>query len=65
MLHRCVQEVVGKIFLDNVAFVTATDYELINAVMAVGLEDVPENRLAPRADSKSVPSALVGAASMG
>jgi len=41
-----VQKIVGEIFLDDVALVTAADHEIVDAVMAVGLEDVPEDGLA-------------------
>ena len=40
-----VQEVVGEVFLDHIALVTAADDEVGDAVMAVNLEYVPEDRL--------------------
>ena len=44
---RGVQEVVGEVFLDHVAAVTAADHEIVHAVRAVDLHDVPEDGLAP------------------
>jgi len=41
-----VQEVVGKIFLDQIAFVAAADYKLVDPMGAVDLQNVPEDRLA-------------------
>ncbi len=41
-----VEEVVSKIFLDQVALIAATDNKFIDAVGAVDLEDVPKDRLA-------------------
>jgi hypothetical protein len=38
------QEIVGKIFLENVALVATTNDELGDTVGGVNLHDVPENR---------------------
>ncbi len=43
-----VQRVIGKIFLDEIALVTAADDELIHAIGRIGLHDMPEHR--PAAD---------------
>ena len=43
-----VQEVVGEILLDHIALVAEADHEVVDAVVAVGLHDVPEDR--PPAD---------------
>jgi hypothetical protein len=37
------QEVVGEILLDDVALVSAADDEIVNAMLGVNLQDVPEN----------------------
>jgi len=37
------KEVVGEILLDYVALVTAANDEFVNAMVAVGLEDVPQD----------------------
>lgn len=39
------QKIVGKVFLDDVALVAAANDEVINAVVGVGLEDVPQDGL--------------------
>jgi hypothetical protein len=36
-----VKEVVGEIFFDNVALVTAADHKIRDAMRSVGLHDVP------------------------
>jgi hypothetical protein len=41
-----VQEVIGEILLDNITFVTTADNEFIDAVVAIGFQDVPEDGLA-------------------
>jgi len=46
----CVQEVVGEVFLDDVALVAETDDEVIDAVLGVELEDVPEDGAAADLD---------------
>ena len=38
---RHVQEVVGKVFFDEVALVATADHKVVDAVMGVHLEDVP------------------------
>jgi len=40
-----VKEVVGEVFLDDIALVSGADDEVIDAMGAVDLEDVPEDRL--------------------
>ena len=40
-----VQEVISEIFLDHIALVATADHKLIDAMSAVDLEDMPENRL--------------------
>jgi len=40
---RGVQEIVGKVFLDDVLLVTGADNELVETVVAVQLHDVPED----------------------
>lgn len=45
---RHVQEVIGKVLLDDIPFVTAADDEVMDAMMGIELHDVPENR--PAAD---------------
>ena len=41
---RHVQEVVGKVLLDQVTLVAAANDEVIDAVVRVNLHDVPQNR---------------------
>lgn len=36
-------EIVGKILLDDILFITAADHEIVDAVMAVGFHDMPED----------------------
>jgi len=40
------QKIIGKIFLDDVTLIAAADDEFVDAVMAVGLKDVPQHWLA-------------------
>ena len=40
------EEIVGEVFLDDVLFITGTDDEFVEAVVAVEFHDVPEDRLA-------------------
>ena len=47
-----VKEVVGEVFLDEVALVTATDDKVINAVCGIGFHDVPENGFAADLDHR-------------
>ncbi len=47
---RHVQEVVGKVFLDQIALVAAADDELIHTMGGIELHDVPEDRLATDLD---------------
>lgn len=47
---RHVQEVVGEVFLDDVALVTAADDEVVHAMGGVELEDVPEDGAATDLD---------------
>ncbi len=42
------EEVVGEVLLDDVALVSAADDEVVDAVLGVDLQDVPEDR--PAAD---------------
>jgi hypothetical protein len=37
------QEVIGEIFLDQVALVAATNHEIIYSVLGVNLHDVPQD----------------------
>ena len=41
-----VQKIIGKIFLNYIAFVAAADYKIIDSVGTEDLEDVPKDRLA-------------------
>jgi hypothetical protein len=43
----CMEEVVSKILLDYVAFVPTANNKLVDAVKTVGLENMPQNWLAP------------------
>jgi hypothetical protein len=43
---RGMQEIVGKIFLDQIAHVAKADDEIVHAVGGVDFYDVPPNRLA-------------------
>jgi hypothetical protein len=43
-----VEEVVGEVLLDDVALVAEADHEVVEAVVAVDLHDVPQDR--PLAD---------------
>ena len=43
---RFVEEVVCKVLLDDISFVSKKDYEIIVPVGRVDFHDVPENRLA-------------------
>ena len=45
-----VKKVIGEVFLDDIAFVTATDHEVVDPVVGINLHDVPENGLAPDFD---------------
>src|SRR5258708_5409468 len=47
---RGMQEVVGEVLLDDVALVSATDDEVIDAMLGVNLQNVPENRTAANLD---------------
>jgi hypothetical protein len=49
------QEVVGEIFLDDVALVAAADDEVIDAMLGIDLQDVPENRPAAYLDHRLGP----------
>src|SRR5581483_1086486 len=58
---RHVQEIIGEIFLDDVALVAAADHELIHAVARIDLHDVPQDRLAADLDHRLWPQiALFG-----
>ena len=37
----------AKILLDDILFITAADHEIVNAVMAVGFHDMPEDGFLP------------------
>ena len=41
---RHVQEIVSKIFLNNIAFVPTADNEVVDAVLRVYFHDMPQNR---------------------
>ena len=43
---RHVQKVVGEVFLDQVALVTAANHEIVDAVVGIDLHDVPQDGLA-------------------
>ena len=43
---RHVKKVVGKVLLDDVPLVAAANHEVVDAVVRIGLHDVPEDRLA-------------------
>ena len=45
-----VQEVVGEVLLDDVALVSQADDEVVDALLRVELEDVPEDGLAADLD---------------
>ena len=49
---RHVQEVVSEIFLDEIALVTAADDEVVDLVVRVDLQDVPEDRPASDFDHR-------------
>jgi hypothetical protein len=49
---RHVQEIVGKVPLDDAAFVTAADNEVIHPVSGVNLHYVPEDRAATDLDHR-------------
>jgi hypothetical protein len=40
-----VQEVVGEVFLDDIAFVAAADDKVVDSNLGLGLHDTPKNRL--------------------
>ena len=44
------QEVVCKVFFDDIALVAAANDEVIDAMMGVNLHDVPQDGLAPDLD---------------
>ncbi len=44
---RHVQEIVGEVFLDEVALVAAADNEVVDLVLGIDFEDVPKDRPAP------------------
>ena len=44
------QEVIGKVLLDDVALVAAANDEVIDAVVGISLQDVPQDRLAADLD---------------
>ena len=49
---RHVQEVIGEVFLDQVALVAAADDELGDTVEGIALHDVPENRTSTDLDHR-------------
>ncbi len=49
---RHVQEVVGEVLLDDVALVATADHEVVDAVVRIGLQDMPEDRLAADLDHR-------------
>ena len=44
------QEVIGKVFFDQIALVATADYEIIDTMMGVGLHNVPKDWLATNFD---------------
>jgi len=46
------EEVVGEVLLDDVALVSATDDEIIDAMLGVNLQNVSENRTAANLDHR-------------
>jgi len=46
------QEIIREVFLDQVAFVPTADYEIVDAVSGIDLEDMPEDRTAPDFDHR-------------
>ena len=42
---RGVQKIVGKVFLDDITFITAADDEIIHTVSGVRFHNMPQNRL--------------------
>src|SRR5260370_30628264 len=46
------QEVVGEVLFDDVALVSATDDEVIDTVLGINLQNVPENRSAAYLDHR-------------
>src|SRR4030081_2129254 len=49
---RGMKKVVGEVLLDDVALVSATDNEVIDAMLRVNLQNVPENRTAANLDHR-------------
>ena len=49
---RHVQKVVGKVLFDEVALVAAADDKVIDAVLGIHLEDVPQNGVATNFDHR-------------
>jgi hypothetical protein len=39
-----VEKIISKILLDHITFIATADHELVDAVMAVGFKNMPENR---------------------
>ena len=52
---RAVEDVIGEIFLDQIALVAKADDEVVEAVTAVEHHDVPEDRLAADLDHRLGP----------
>ena len=44
------EKVISEILLDHISFVSTADHEVVDAVVAVGLEDVPEDGFAAHLD---------------
>lgn len=49
------QIVVSKILLDHITFISATDNKIMDTMSAIGLHDMPENRLASDLDHRFGP----------
>jgi len=49
------QKIISKIFIDDLIYIAAEDDEFVDAVVAVGLEDVPQQRLTAHLNHGLVP----------
>ena len=47
-----VQEIVGKVFLDDIALVATANHKIVDAVVGIRLQDVPEHRHATDFDHR-------------
>src|SRR5207302_9963213 len=50
-----IQEIVGEVLLDDIALVPAADDEVINAVLGIDFQDVPEDGAATNLDHRLGP----------